>query len=114
MLSDRERHELTLIEEGLRSSDRRFADGFETRPKPPRGRRRWAVALLAFGVFCAVMGVLTSTEMLVVQGLTGIAAGVGWLRWQAVRAARAVVGGDGDDRPGARPDGPPAGRGQAA
>lgn len=111
MLSNRELQELALIEEGLRAEDRRFAAGFEKEPARVRTRRWPARALLAFGVFVVVTGVLTSTETLVMQGLVCVAAGVGWMRWQAVRAARAAVAGGVAPRPGARPDGPPPGRG---
>jgi len=111
MLSDRERHELALIEEGLRAEDRRFADGFQARP-PSRRTPRWPVrALLAFGVFVVAVGVLTSTGTLVLQGLACIGGGVGWLRWQAVQAFRAAVADGVVPRPGARPDGPATGRG---
>ena len=111
MLSDRERHELALIEEGLRAEDRRFADGFQAGP-PVRPARRWpARALLVFGAVVLAVGVLTSAEMLVMQGLVCIGGGVAWLRWQAAQAARAAIADGVPPRPGARPDGPSTGRG---
>ena len=111
MLSDRERQELALIEEGLRAEDRRFADAFRSGPRARRARRWPARALLAFGVFVVVVGVLTSTATLVIQGIVCVGGGIGWMRWQAVQAARAAMADGVVPRPGARPDGPATGRG---
>jgi len=111
MLSDREQQELALIEEGLRAEDRRFADGFRSGPRVRRTRRWPARALLAFGVLVVVVGLLTSTATLILQGMVCVGGGIGWMRWQAFQAARAALADGAVPRPGARPDGPATGRG---
>jgi hypothetical protein len=111
MLSDRERQELALIEQRLQAEDRRFADGFQIGPRARRIRRWPTRALLVFGVFVMAVGVLTSTEMLVMQGVLCVGAAIVWMRRQAVQAARAAVADGVVPRPGARPDGPATGRG---
>jgi hypothetical protein len=113
MLSDRELQELAAIEEGLRAGDKRFGKGLRQGPRIDR-TRRWPVrSLLVFGILLIVIGALTSTESLILEGIlfTGIA--VAWIRWQVVRAAKAGGGGGGGvSRPANRPDGPFPGRGQ--
>jgi Protein of unknown function (DUF3040) len=112
MLSDREQRELARIEEGLKAEDKRFGQSLRKGPRIDRTRRWPARTLLGFGIALIVIGALTSAESLVLQGIlfTGIA--VAWIRWQAVRAARADGRGGLPARPAGHPDGPTPGRGQ--
>ena len=112
MLSDREQQELRRIEEALKADDKRFAQGLRRGPRITRARRWPARALLGFGIALIVIGALTSAESLILEGIlfTGIAAA--WIRWQAVRAARADGSGGRPVRPAGRPDGPTPGCGQ--
>jgi hypothetical protein len=112
MLSEREQRELQRIEEALRAEDKRFGQGLRKGPRIDRTRRWPARALLGFGIALIVIGALTSAESLVLEGIlfTGIA--VAWIRWLAVRAARASGPGGSPIRPAGRPDGPPPGHGQ--
>ncbi len=107
MLSDREQQELQRIEEALKADDKRFAHGLRRGPRIDK-TRRWPVrSLLGFGIALIVIGALTSSAPLILEGIlfTGIA--IAWMRWQAARAAR----GRGAGRP-VRPDGPTTGFGQ--
>lgn len=91
MLSEYERRELALIEQGLVEQDRRLAESF--RPgglsARPGGRSRrltlrsgWlARTLLGFGVFLVAIGVLTGADGLFMQGVLFAGAAVVWLRW---------------------------------
>jgi hypothetical protein len=111
MLSDREQQELQRIEEALKADDKRFAQGLRRGPRIDK-TRRWPVrALLGFGITLIVIGALTSSAPLILEGIlfTGIA--VAWIRWQAMRAARANGHGR-PVRPAGRPDGPNPGFGQ--
>ena len=112
MLSDREQQELQRIEEALKADDRRFAQGLRRGPRIDRTRRWPARTLLSFGITLIVIGALTSTQSLILEGIlfTGIAAA--WIRWQSVRAARANGAGGRPVRPAGRPDGPNPGFGQ--
>jgi hypothetical protein len=112
MLSDREQQELARIEEALRADDRRFADSLRRGPRIGRTRRWPARALLGFGVAVLVIGVLTSAGMLVFQGILLTGAGVAWVRWLAAHGGSGDGAAGSRPRPGARPDGPPTGRGQ--
>jgi DUF3040 family protein len=112
MLSDREQRELARIEEGLKAEDKRFGQGLRRGPRIDRTRRWPARALLGFGVALIVIGALTSAESLILQGVLFTGIGVAWVRWQAVRAARADGRGGLPARPAGRPDGPTPGRGQ--
>ncbi|HST67349.1 MAG TPA: DUF3040 domain-containing protein [Mycobacteriales bacterium] len=112
MLSDREQRELARIEEGLKAEDKRFGRGLRKGPRIDRTRRWPARSLLAFGVALIVIGALTSAESLVLQGILFTGIGIAWVRWQAVRAARADGPGGLPVRPANHPDGPTPGRGQ--
>jgi Flp pilus assembly protein TadB len=102
MLSDRERRELALIEQGLLADDRRFGDGFGP-GRAPAGPRRWPARLLVgFGVAVLVISVLTGAGELFVQGLAFAAGGIVWIRWQARRAAAGRSHGP-SSGPGTRP-----------
>lgn len=111
MLSDREQQELQRIEEALKAGDKRFAQGLRRGPRIDKTRRWPARSLLGFGIFLIVIGALTSAGPLILEGIlfTGIA--IAWIRWQAIRAARANGGGR-PVRPAGRPDGPTPGFGQ--
>jgi hypothetical protein len=112
MLSDREQQELQRIEEALKADDKRLAQGLRRGPRID-GTQRWpARALLGFGITLIVIGALTSTQVLILEGVlfTGIA--IAWIRWQAARAARANDNGGRPVRPAGRPDGPNPGFGQ--
>ena len=112
MLSDREQRELAEIEAALKATEHRFADGLRTGPRIDRTRRWPARATLSFGLALIVIGALTSAESLILQGILFAGIGAAWIRWQVVRAGRANPDGGLPRRPGARPDGPPPGRGQ--
>jgi hypothetical protein len=112
MLSDREQRALAEIEAGLQAEDSRLVGGLRTGPRIDRTRRWPARALLAFGIAVLVIGALTCAESLVLQGILFTGIGVAWVRWQSSRAARADPDGGVPRRRGARPDGPPPGRGQ--
>lgn len=109
MLSDSERHELALIEQGLQADDRRFAARFGPAPRTGR-RRRWPVrATAGFGALLVLVGLLTSTDSLFLQGVLFLAVAVGWSRWRAAQEDRAGAA-DAAARPSdARPDGSPPG-----
>ncbi len=84
MLSDHERRELALIEQGLETDPRLAASLAEV----PR-RRRWPIRLLTiFGVLLILIGLLTGAGGLVLQGLLAAGAGVAWSRWRTWQAAR--------------------------
>jgi hypothetical protein len=92
MLSEYERRELALIEQGLAEDDRRLVESFLPelmRPeRTPWSRRRWmSRAVLGFGVALMVLGVLTSADGLFMQGVLFAGGGFLWLRWQG-RAAK--------------------------
>ena len=109
MLSDRERRELAMIEQGLSAGDRRFVDAFRTGQAARQGPPRWPVqALIGFGILLAVVGLVTGADGLFMQGLVFGAAGVAWSRWRARRAAAEPPGGD-PDRPSPRPGQTPPG-----
>lgn len=85
MLSDYERRELALIEQGL-DADPRLAACLGG----ARRRGRWPIRLLlALGAVLFVTGPVTSTGGLVAQGLLAAGAGLAWSRWRAWRAAKA-------------------------
>ena len=85
MLSDHERRELSLIEQGL-EADPRLAASLGG----GRRQRRWPIRLLtALGILLIVTGLLTSTAELVLQGLLAAGAAVVWSRWRVWRTARA-------------------------
>jgi Flp pilus assembly protein TadB len=97
MLSEHDRRELALIEERLRSDDRRFADTFQTARPGWRRDRRWARrALLGLGAFMLIVGLAAGAAELVLQGLLVVGAGIVWtlLRRRTAAAER---------RPAARP-----------
>jgi uncharacterized membrane protein YphA (DoxX/SURF4 family) len=84
MLSDYERRELALIEQGL-EADPRLAASLSAGRRP----RRWPIRLLtALGILLVVTGLLTSTGGLVLQGLLAVGAAVVWSRWRDWRTAR--------------------------
>ena len=84
MLSDHERRELSLIEQGLEGDPRLAASLAQV-----GRRRRWPVRLLAgFAVLLIVTGLLTGAGALVLQGLVAGGACVAWSRWRSRRAAR--------------------------
>ena len=103
MLSEHDRRELALIEERLRSDDRRFTDIFHAGRAGPRRDRRWTRrALVGFGAFMLLVGLAAGAAGLFLQGLLVFGAGVGWtllLRWTAaskgrvrrIRAARRLL-----------------------
>ena len=85
MLSEHERRELALIEQGL-EADPRLAASLGG----ARRQRRWPIRLLtALGILLIVTGLLTSTGELVLQGLLAVGAVVAWSRWRAWGTARA-------------------------
>ena len=104
MLSDDERRELARIEESLTAEDHRLADAFRTGRRTGRQRRRWPVrALIGFGIMLLVVGLLTGTEELFLQGLLFGGAGVAWSRWRAWRGSAgpsAGAAGQPSPRPG--------------
>src|SRR3954451_6403432 len=108
MLSDREREQLAGIEQALVTGDRRLAATFRS-GRPPR-ERRWPLrALAGFGVFLVVVAVLTSNDMLFVQGVLCLAIWFGGRRCRTVRAGARARAGISDPEHPARPDGPPPG-----
>ena len=79
MLSEHDRRELALIEEQLRSDDRRFADTFHAGRPGPRRDRRWARrALVGFGAFTLMVGLAAGAAGLFLQGLLVLGAGIVW------------------------------------
>ncbi|HEV7656627.1 MAG TPA: DUF3040 domain-containing protein [Mycobacteriales bacterium] len=112
MLSDREQQELVRIEAGLRAEDKNFGRGLRTGPRIDRTRRWPARSLTGFGIALILIGALTSTESLILQGILFTGIGVAWIRWQLARSARAAGPGGTPARPAGRPDGPTPGRGQ--
>lgn len=104
MLSDHERRELGLIEDGL-ADDRRLVDvlGGDRRVR----HRRWQVrALIGFGSLLLTIGIVTGAGMLVLQGLLIGGVGIAWSRWRALRGAAGSTGSD-RERSSPRPFGPP-------
>lgn len=96
MLSDRERRVLAMIEEGLRAEEGRFVDAFHatTARRDPR-QHRWAVrALVGFGILLVVLGMVTDSGGLIMQGLLFGTVGVAWSRWRSRQAERERTGGD--------------------
>jgi hypothetical protein len=84
MLSDHERRELALIEQGL-EADPRLAASLGGH----RRQRRWLIRLLTgLGILLIVTGLLTSTGGLVLQGLLAVGGAVAWSRWRVWRTAR--------------------------
>ena len=82
MLSDHERRELSLIEQGL-GEDRSLAASLGRRPGP---QRRWPIRLLVcIGILLMLTGMLAGAGDLFLQGLLATSAGVGWHRWRAWR-----------------------------
>lgn len=109
MLSDGERDALAHIEQGLRDEDRRFADRFGPGPRVVRPRR-WPIrATLGLGALLIVVGLLTSTDGLFLQGVMFVVIGIGWSRWRAARTERAAAADGIPPQSGARPDGTPPG-----
>ena len=110
MLSEYERRELALIEQGLAEEDRRLADALRPgslRVRTPWPRRGWlSRALLGFGITLVVLGVLTGADGVFMQGLLFSAVAVLWMRWQS-RSKPATPPGAGRPRPA---DGTPPGR----
>jgi hypothetical protein len=87
MLSDREREQLAGIEQALVASDRRLAAAFSA--GRPRRERRWPLrALSGFGVLLLVVGLLTATEVLLLQGLLCLGGAYAWRRWRGRRMDR--------------------------
>jgi hypothetical protein len=88
MLNEDDRRELSLIEEGLCCDDRRFADTFRT-DRPRWRERRWiSRALLGFGAFMMLVGMVASASGVFLNGLLVSAAGVAWI-WLLRRRATA-------------------------
>ena len=79
MLNEHDRRELALIEERLRSDDRRFADTFHADLPGRRRDHRWARrALVGFGAFMLMVGVAAGAAELFLQGLLAVGAGIVW------------------------------------
>jgi hypothetical protein len=110
MLNEREQRVLAMIEQGLRADERRFVEAFHAAAtrRDPR-RYRWPYrAVLAFGILLVVVGLLTASGGLFIQGLLFGAVGVAWSRWRKGRAAAKPRGGD-PERPSLRPGQSPPG-----
>ena len=84
MLSEHERRQLSLIEQGLRDDDGRFVASFRRRRSAPR-QRWWARALLTLGLLLVALGLLTLSATLVLEGLMVVGVGVAWSRWPVRR-----------------------------
>jgi Protein of unknown function (DUF3040) len=82
MLSERERHELEIIERDLSSSDPRLS-ALLTRRLKRRMRRElvYSRSLVAFGVLVIVTAVLLSLDEAFVEGLVLASVGVCWWAW---------------------------------
>jgi hypothetical protein len=88
MLSNHERRELARIEQSLREDP----DWREPRslPGPTAWWRRWGLQLLiGFAGFVMVIGVLTTTGGLLLQGVLMMGAACGWWLCRQVAAAKA-------------------------
>ena len=95
MLNERESRMLDMIERGLCAEEHRFVEAFRaTTAGRERQRRLPARALVAFGILLVVLGVMTDTGGLFLQGLLFGTAGVAWSRWRKRQAALASPGGD--------------------
>ena len=106
MLSDRERQELAAIERLLTAGDRRLAAAL--RSGWPIRERRWpSWALLGFGAFVLVTGVVTGADMLFVQGLFFLFAGLVWRHWRTLsgRPVHPPIDSSRRTRPGGSPPG---------
>jgi Protein of unknown function (DUF3040) len=101
MLSDREREELGLIEQGLRD-DSRFAASFGHRRRPPLHLRRWFVrTAVAVGLLIALCGLVVGAVGLFLQGILLAGPCCGWWLWRGRRdAARWAGGADQEVEPG--------------
>src|SRR4051794_21324603 len=79
MLSDYEKRELALIEQGLQDDPRCMRSLRWL--KDPLSRHLWKVrAAIGFGVFVLLAGMILNSGALVAQGgLIVVAVGVGWL-----------------------------------
>ncbi|HEY6749139.1 MAG TPA: DUF3040 domain-containing protein [Mycobacteriales bacterium] len=79
MLNENDRRELSLIEQGLVSDDRRLADTFRN-VRPWSGRRsRWATrAVIGFGTFLVLIGIVAGAGGVFLQGLLALGCGIGW------------------------------------
>jgi hypothetical protein len=87
MLSDRERQEFSLIEQGLRA-DSRFAASFPGRRRPPLHLRPGVVRTsIAIGLLIALSGFLLGAGGLFLQGTLLAGTGYGWWLWRGKRAA---------------------------
>jgi hypothetical protein len=104
MLSDYERRELGLIEDGL-ADDHRLVDVLGGDRRVRHGR--WQVrALIGFGSLLLTIGIVTGAGMLVLQGLLIAGLGIAWFRWRARPGAAGSPGSD-RERSSPRPFGPP-------
>ncbi len=92
MLTDRERQELALIEEGLRDDDR-LAASFRDRRRPPPYLRRGVVrAAIAVGLLIALSGLVVGAGEVFLQGVLLAGVGYGWWAWRGKRRAARWVG----------------------
>jgi Flp pilus assembly protein TadB len=99
MLNEDDRRALSLIEQGLCSDDRRLADTFRTAaPGSTRGRRWVRRALVGFGTFLMVIGIVAAAGGVFLQGLLVFGCGIGWVLLRRRAAARKTRS--------AQPDGP--------
>ena len=101
MLSDRERQELALIEEGLRD-DGGIAASLDRRRPPPHLRPGLIRSAIVVGLLIAVSGVVLGAAGVFWQGALLAGAGYGWwmgwgrrsaVRWIQSRAPHADPGG---------------------
>jgi hypothetical protein len=107
MLNEHDRRELASIEERLRADDQRFAETFPTGPsRSRRGRGLATRALLCFGAFMLIVGLVASAVGVFLQGLLVLGAGIVWILWLRRRTVgrSAATAHPGDRSPS---DGPP-------
>jgi len=80
MLNEHDQRELSLIEQRLCSDDRRLVDTFRTaRPGSSRSRRWASRALVSFGAFTLLVGLVAGAAGVFLQGLLVLGSGIGWV-----------------------------------
>ncbi len=82
MLSDRERQELALIEEGLRDDSRLVASFQDGRRRPLHRRAGIVRAAVVLGLILTVGGLILDAAAVTLQGLLLAGVSYVWWRWK--------------------------------